>query len=147
MCVCVNIYIYIHIHTVASIYYRILHLLHILYYILAELRLSTLSEQLSKQLQGRTDRQMAPKLAFHGLALERDILYSFICIYRFLQVYVCVYIIYIYIYIYIYGKPPMNYRHSFLYRKYRVKSAFPAGPGSVSLEDYQNKTHISIERA
>ena len=33
-----------------------------------------------------------------------------------------------------------------LYRKYRVKTAFPAGPDSVSLKNYRKQTQISRER-
>ena len=52
---------------------------------------------------------------------------------------------YIATYIYIYGTP-----HALptlvLYGKYQIKPAFPAGPYSVSLKDYRNRTHISRER-
>ena len=54
--------------------------------------------------------------------------------------------IYICIYIYIYGKPPHELPTLVLYRKYRVKPAFPAGPDSVSLKDYRKQTQISRER-
>ena len=43
--------------------------------------------------------------------------------------------------------PPGGLPTLVLYRKYRVKPAFPAGPVSISLKDYQNQAHISIERA
>ena len=34
-----------------------------------------------------------------------------------------------------------------LYRKYRIKPAFQAGPDSVSFKDYRKQTQISRERA
>ena len=52
-----------------------------------------------------------------------------------------------YIYIYIYGTPPLHELPTLvLYRKYRVKTAFPAGPDSVSLKNYRKQTRISRER-
>ena len=42
--------------------------------------------------------------------------------------------------------PPPEISTFVLYRKYRMKTAFPAGPDSVSLKDYRNRTHISRER-
>ena len=55
--------------------------------------------------------------------------------------------IHIIIYIYIYGNPPPNELPTLvLYRKYRVKTAFPAGPDSVSLKNYRKQTQISRER-
>ena len=55
--------------------------------------------------------------------------------------------IYIYMfYIYIYGNPPHELPTLVLYRKYRVKTAFPAGPDSVSLKNYRKQTQISRER-
>ena len=59
--------------------------------------------------------------------------------------YVCMYA-YIYIYIYIYMVTPHELPTLVLYRKYRVKPAFPAGPDSVSLKDYRKQTQISRER-
>ena len=51
------------------------------------------------------------------------------------------------IYIYIYGTPPLHELPTLvLYRKYRVKTAFPAGPDSVSLKNYRKQTQISRER-
>ena len=55
--------------------------------------------------------------------------------------------IYIHIYIYIYMvTPPHELPTLVLYRKYRVKTAFPAGPDSVSLKNYRKQTQISRER-
>ena len=54
--------------------------------------------------------------------------------------------VYMYIYIYTYGNPH-ELPTLLLYGKYRVKSAFPASPDSVSLKDCQNQTHISVESA
>ena len=46
--------------------------------------------------------------------------------------------------IYIYGNPPPPELPTLvLYRKYRVKTAFPAGPDSVSLKNYRKQTQIS----
>ena len=42
--------------------------------------------------------------------------------------------------------PPHELPTLVLYRKYRVKPAFPAGPDSVSLKDYRKQTQISRER-
>ena len=51
------------------------------------------------------------------------------------------------IYIYIHMvTPPHELPTPVLYRKYRVKPAFPAGPDSVSLKDYRKQTQISRER-
>ena len=48
---------------------------------------------------------------------------------------------------YIYGNPPPHELPTLvLYRKYRVKTAFPAGPDSVSLKNYRKQTQISRER-
>ena len=52
---------------------------------------------------------------------------------------------YVYIYIYILT-PPHELPTLVLYRKYRVKTAFPAGPDSVSLKNYRKQTQISRER-
>ena len=49
-------------------------------------------------------------------------------------------------YIYIYGNPPHELPTLVLYRKYRVKTTFPAGPDSVSLKNYRKQTQISRER-
>ena len=51
-----------------------------------------------------------------------------------------------YVYIYIYGNPPHELPTLVLYRKYRVKTAFSAGPDSVSLKTYRKQTQISRER-
>ena len=49
--------------------------------------------------------------------------------------------------IYIYMvTPPHELPTLVLYRKYRVKTAFPAGPDSVSLKNYRKQTQISRER-
>ena len=69
--------------------------------------------------------------------------YMYICIYVYM--YICIYV-YMYMYIYIYGTPPQELPTLVLYRKYRVKPAFPEGQDSVSLKDYRNQTHISRER-
>ena len=42
--------------------------------------------------------------------------------------------------------PPQELPTLVLYRKYRVKLAFPEGQDSVSLKDCRNQTHISRER-
>ena len=42
--------------------------------------------------------------------------------------------------------PPHELPTFVLYRKYRVKTAFPAGPDSVSLKNYRKQTQISRER-
>ena len=42
--------------------------------------------------------------------------------------------------------PPHELPTLVLYRKYRVKTAFPAGPDSVSLKNYRKQTQISRER-
>ena len=44
--------------------------------------------------------------------------------------------------------PAMNYRPSFciVIVVIRIKPTVPAGPDSVSLKDYRNRTHISRER-
>ena len=54
--------------------------------------------------------------------------------------------IYIYIYIIYIVTPPHEIPTLVLYRKYRVKPAFPAGPDSVSIKDYRNQAQISKER-
>ena len=41
----------------------------------------------------------------------------------------------------------LSHRPSFLYRKYRVKPAFPAGPDPVSFKHCGYQTHISRERS
>ena len=49
--------------------------------------------------------------------------------------------------IYIYMVTPPHELPTFvLYRKYCVKTAFPAGPDSVSLKNYRKQTQISRER-
>ena len=53
---------------------------------------------------------------------------------------------YVCMYIYIYINPPHELPTLVLYRKYRVKTAFPAGPDSVSLKNYRKQTQISRER-
>ena len=64
----------------------------------------------------------------------------------FLYVFIFLYTrIYFNIYIYIYGTPH-ELPTLVLYGKYQIKPAFPAGPYSVSLKDYRNRTHISRER-
>ena len=66
-----------------------------------------------------------------------------------MHIYVHTYIWCVYIYIYTYmvpTPPPHELPTLVLYRNYRVKPAFPAGPDSVSLEDCQNPTHMSRER-
>ena len=50
------------------------------------------------------------------------------------------------LYIHIYGNPPHELPTLALYRKYRVKPTFPAGPDSVSLNDYRKQAQISRER-
>ena len=53
----------------------------------------------------------------------------------------------VYTHIYRNGNPPPHELPTLvLYRKYRVKTAFPAGPDSVSLENYRKQTQISRER-
>ena len=42
--------------------------------------------------------------------------------------------------------PPHELPTLVLYRLYRVKTAFPAGPDSVSLKNYRKQTQISRER-
>ena len=42
--------------------------------------------------------------------------------------------------------PPHELPTLVLYRKYRVKTTFPAGPDSVSLKNYRKQTQISRER-
>ena len=42
--------------------------------------------------------------------------------------------------------PPHELPTLVLSRKYRVKTAFPAGPDSVSLKNYRKQTQISRER-
>ena len=42
--------------------------------------------------------------------------------------------------------PPHELPTLVLYCKYRIKPAFAAGPDSVSLRDYRNRTHISRKR-
>ena len=46
----------------------------------------------------------------------------------------------------VYGNPPHELPTFVLYRKYRVKTAFPAGPDSVSLKNSRKQTQISRER-
>ena len=47
----------------------------------------------------------------------------------------------------IFGNPPPHELPTLvLYRKYRVKTVFPAGPDSVSLKNYRKQTQISRER-
>ena len=57
----------------------------------------------------------------------------------------CAYNIYIYIYVYIYMVTPHGLPTLVLYRRYRVKTAFPAGLDSVSLKNYRKQTQISRE--
>ena len=53
----------------------------------------------------------------------------------------------IYIYRYIDGNPPHEPLTPALYRKYRIKPAFPAGPDSVSLQDYPKpNSHFKRKR-
>ena len=61
----------------------------------------------------------------------------------YIYIYVCVYIYILYIYM---VTPPHELPTLVLYRKYRVKTAFPAGPDSVSLKKYRKQTQISRER-
>ena len=54
---------------------------------------------------------------------------------------------YVYLYSYIYMLTPHELPTLVLCRSYAVKPAFPAGLHSVSLNDYQTQTHMSIGRA
>ena len=65
-------------------------------------------------------------------------MYVCVCVYT----YMC-----IYTYIYMVTPPPPHELPTLvLYRKYRAKTAFPAGPDSVSLKNYRKQTQISRER-
>ena len=75
-------------------------------------------------------------------------IYLYLYLYLYVYVFICIYLFihtHILQRIYIYGTP-----HALptlvLYGKYQIKPAFPAGPYSVSLKDYRNRTHISRER-
>ena len=65
----------------------------------------------------------------------------YVCVCALVYLFVCMLV-----YIYIYGNPPHELPTLVLYRKCRVKTAFPAGPDSVSLKNYRKQTQISRER-
>ena len=62
-------------------------------------------------------------------------MYIRIYVYMYICIYVCIYMV-----------TPHELPTLVLYRKYRVKTAFPAGPDSVSLKNYRKQTQISRER-
>ena len=74
---------------------------------------------------------------------------TYICMYVRVRVRVHVHVhtiyIYIYIYVYIYMVTPHELPTLVLYRRYRVKTAVPAGLDSVSLKNYRKQTQISRE--
>ena len=78
----------------------------------------------------------------------RKYTHIYIYIHTPLGMYACMYVcmvLYVYVYIYM-VTPPHELPTLVLYRKYRVKTAFPAGPNSVSLKNYRKQTQISRER-
>ena len=67
----------------------------------------------------------------------------------YIQIHACMHACihtYVHIYIYMVTPSPHELPTLVLYRKYRVKTAFPAGPDSVSLKNYRKQTQISRER-
>ena len=135
---------------------------------------SSRSKALSRNEFGRVAIKLLERVRKRGRARERHTKYThthtqtfvclslYECIYTYIYICMCVVcdcvwmhacmcvcarlFICLFVCLYIYGNPPHELPTLVLYRKCRVKTAFPAGPDSVSLKNYRKQTQISRER-